>query len=77
MMACPEPLMEQERRLLDILQGELSFELSEKGALILTGGYDRKTLARRLNHRRKNTTVSTAPTRMMPKRSSRGGSPRA
>jgi heat shock protein HslJ len=47
MMACPEPLMEQERRLLEILQGELSFELSEKGALILTGIDDRKISARR------------------------------
>lgn len=39
--------MEQERRMLEILQGGLSFELSEKGALILTGIDDRKISARR------------------------------
>lgn len=47
MMACPEALMEQERRLLGILQGEVAFEFTPEGALILTGPDGRKILARR------------------------------
>lgn len=37
MMACPEALMNQERRFLDALQGVHSFEIDATGALVLTG----------------------------------------
>ncbi|WP_368045178.1 META domain-containing protein [Paracoccus sp. SCSIO 75233] len=46
MMACPEALMEQEHRLLTILQGQVAFEISPDGALILTGSDSRKIQAR-------------------------------
>jgi len=41
MMACPEALMNQERRFLDALQGAHSFEIDATGALILTGDNSR------------------------------------
>lgn len=38
MMACPEPLMEQERRMLDALEQVTRFDITEDGALQLIGG---------------------------------------
>ncbi len=38
MMACPDPLMEQERRMLDALEQVTRFDISEDGALQLIGG---------------------------------------
>jgi heat shock protein HslJ len=38
MMACPEPLMEQERRMLDALEQVTRFDIAEDGALRLIGG---------------------------------------
>ncbi|SEL41873.1 Heat shock protein HslJ [Roseovarius azorensis] len=38
LMACPEPLMEQERRMLDALEQITRFDISEDGALQLIGG---------------------------------------
>ena len=38
LMACPEPLMEQERRMLDALEQVTRFDISEDGALQLIGG---------------------------------------
>lgn len=47
MMACPEALMEQERRLLDVLTGEVSFDISKDGDLVLRSGEGRTLTARR------------------------------
>lgn len=44
MMACPEPLMEQERRILDALEQVTRFDLSEDGALHLIGGSEDQVL---------------------------------
>ncbi|MGX0878623.1 heat shock protein HslJ/uncharacterized membrane protein [Roseovarius sp. MBR-154] len=38
MMACPEPLMKQERRMLDALEQVTRFDIAEDGALQLIGG---------------------------------------
>jgi len=38
MMACQEPLMEQERRMLDALEQVTRFDVTEDGALLLIGG---------------------------------------
>ena len=38
MMACPDPLMEQERRMLDALEQVTRFDIAEDGALRLIGG---------------------------------------
>ncbi|WP_227754572.1 META domain-containing protein [Stagnihabitans tardus] len=46
MMACPDALMEQERRVLEILAGTVSYEITEDGALILNGTDGRKIMAR-------------------------------
>lgn len=46
MMACPEALMEQERRFLQTLQQVQSFEITADGALVLRSG-DVTILARR------------------------------
>jgi len=40
MMACEEPLMEQERRMLDALEQVTRFDITEGGALLLIGGPD-------------------------------------
>ncbi|NWO06072.1 MAG: META domain-containing protein [Alteromonadaceae bacterium] len=45
MMACPEALMNQERRFLEALQNVRSFELDDTNALVLTGE-DSRILAR-------------------------------
>ncbi len=47
MMACPEAMMEQERRLLDILTGEVSFDINDDGVLVLRGEAGQTTTARR------------------------------
>ena len=47
MMACPEALAEQERRLLDILGGDVSFSMTDTGALVLEDGNGRTITARR------------------------------
>ena len=47
MMACPEALGEQERRLLDILGGDVSFSMTDTGALVLEDGNGRTITARR------------------------------
>jgi len=38
MMACHEPLMEQERRMLDALEQVTRFDVTEDGTLLLIGG---------------------------------------
>jgi heat shock protein HslJ len=43
MMACPEPLMEQERRMLDALEQVVAFDLGPGGRLLLLGE-DRRTV---------------------------------
>ena len=43
MMACPEPLMEQERRMLDSLEQVAAFDIDSRGRLILLGE-DRRTI---------------------------------
>jgi len=50
MMACPEPLMEQERRMLDALEQVTRFDVTENGTLQLIGGQADEVLieARRL-----------------------------
>jgi heat shock protein HslJ len=40
MMACEEPLMEQERRMLDALEQVTRFDIGEDGTLLLIGGSD-------------------------------------
>lgn len=47
MMACEEPLMQQERRFLDVLQQVTRFEISDSGALVLVDRNGRKITARR------------------------------
>ena len=37
MMACPDPLMEQERRMLDALEQVVAFDMDENGTLLLLG----------------------------------------
>ncbi|MGM0742470.1 MAG: META domain-containing protein [Pseudomonadota bacterium] len=46
LMACPEALMTQERRLLDALEQVRRFDFDETGALLLTGGPEDATLLR-------------------------------
>ncbi|MCU0939633.1 MAG: META domain-containing protein [Burkholderiaceae bacterium] len=47
MMACAPALMEQERRLLDLLQAVHRFEISDSGALVLVTPDNRRITARR------------------------------
>ena len=47
MMACPDALMEQERRVLDILNGPVTYEITPDAALILSGTDGRIIVARR------------------------------
>ena len=47
MMACAPALMEQERRLLDLLQAVHRFEISDSGALVLITPDNRRITARR------------------------------
>lgn len=44
MMACPEPLMEQERRMLDALEQVTRFDIGGDGTLLLIGGGPESTL---------------------------------
>lgn len=44
MMACDDPLMEQERRMLDALEQVMRFDISEDGTLLLIGGPDDSVL---------------------------------
>ncbi|WP_297770628.1 META domain-containing protein [uncultured Roseovarius sp.] len=44
MMACPEPLMEQERRMIDALEQVVRFDIAEDGALLLIGGPDNRVM---------------------------------
>lgn len=44
MMACDEPLMEQERRMLDALEQVMRFDITEDGTLLLIGGPDESVL---------------------------------
>lgn len=44
MMACPEPLMAQERRMLDALEQVTRFDIAEDGALRLIGGAEDSVL---------------------------------
>lgn len=46
MMACPEAFMDQERRLLDILDGPVMFDVGDNGELILRGASNRLVVAR-------------------------------
>jgi len=46
MIACPDMLMQQERRVLDILNGSVSYEITDKGVLILYAENGRKITAR-------------------------------
>ncbi|CBL46132.1 hypothetical protein HDN1F_25490 [gamma proteobacterium HdN1] len=46
MMACPPALMDQERRLLDLLQEVVSYEFDSTGALIITTKSGKTILAR-------------------------------
>ena len=46
-MACAAPLMDQEQRFLDLLQGVQRFELTGDGALILHASEQRRMVARR------------------------------
>jgi heat shock protein HslJ len=43
MMACPDPLMEQERRMLDALEQVMAFDLDARGRLLLLAE-DRRTV---------------------------------
>lgn len=47
MMACPDPLMQQERRILDAIEKARRFDIDATGALVLTGGGDVLLRARR------------------------------
>ncbi|MGP1691963.1 MAG: META domain-containing protein [Giesbergeria sp.] len=47
MMACPEALMNQEKKLLDLLPKLESYRMDATGALVLRTGYGREILARR------------------------------
>lgn len=47
MMACPEALMQQERRFFEALAGVSGFEIDETGALLLTSGGETVLRARR------------------------------
>lgn len=44
MMACPEPLMEQEREMLDALEQITRFDIADDGALLLIGGAEDRVL---------------------------------
>ncbi|MGX0976950.1 heat shock protein HslJ/uncharacterized lipoprotein YbaY [Roseovarius sp. MBR-51] len=44
LMACPEPLMDQERRMLDALEQVTRFDITEDGALHLIGGSEDSVL---------------------------------
>lgn len=46
MMACPEAFMDQERRLLDILDGPVMFDVGDDGGLVLRGASNRLVIAR-------------------------------
>ncbi|MFW5835058.1 MAG: META domain-containing protein [Pseudomonadota bacterium] len=47
MMACPEALMNQERRFLEALAATTAFDIDRTGALVLSGAGERLLLARR------------------------------
>ena len=47
MMACPEALMNQERKLLDLLPSVETFRIDESGALVLNTADGKKITARR------------------------------